>query len=327
MRRGTGMQSKLKLLFAGAAALAFLSLLAPSANARETDPEFVGNANEAIDDAYDLADHMHYDHHRYDEGSSCDDLSDGDQLMNYMYRLWLQAKASGQQGLANALSDAADELGDELGYDEFEYGPCPRRGIGLAGYYLGVNAAGAWGSSIFDEPGSQKFNTNGVLFGVTGQVLWPLNAGTVASNGRYPTGWRNQLYWGLAVDVMGGSVSGSTTQNCAVGCKAENTWDVFLRGIVGVERWGALFYGTGGAAVGDIQARVTGFPGVSVTNVGWVAGGGIQKRLDKYWSVKLEYLRLDLGKAECTPQSCGGTASVPFRDNIVRIGIDRKFDP
>ena len=76
---------------------------------------------------------------------------------------------------------------------------------------------------------------------------------------------------------------------------------------------------------------------------GWAAGGGIEARLAGNWSVKLEYLHLDLGgftnnngsfPQQCAPAVGGGLACVgPFtlattstiRDDIIRVGVNYKI--
>jgi outer membrane immunogenic protein len=48
------------------------------------------------------------------------------------------------------------------------------------------------------------------------------------------------------------------------------------------------------------------------------------------WSVKAEYLYVDLGSQSVTAQSSSPgfffTARDPFRENVVRVGLDYKFD-
>jgi outer membrane immunogenic protein len=106
-----------------------------------------------------------------------------------------------------------------------------------------------------------------------------------------------------------------------------------------------LFYGTGGLAYGNAKfsnvsvATVTltsaqgvvtsntlstGFSG-STTRVGWTVGGGIEKAFNRNWSVKAEYLYVDLGGYTFAPNTAFAT-DVRLRDHIARIGINYKFD-
>ena len=106
----------------------------------------------------------------------------------------------------------------------------------------------------------------------------------------------------------------------------------------------ALAYVTGGLAVGEVMTAGTvfGFDGdgnpvntiVSShnTKAGWTVGGGIEARLAGNWTAKLEYLYLDLGSVSTVPTpAANATVAVAFNsrvtDNIVRAGINYKFDP
>ncbi|MGC1586269.1 MAG: outer membrane beta-barrel protein, partial [Rhodomicrobium sp.] len=108
-----------------------------------------------------------------------------------------------------------------------------------------------------------------------------------------------------------------------------------------------LFYGTGGFAYGDVRqhANYDGDPlGGSGTQVGWVAGGGIEYKINPAWSVKGEYQYIDLGSASTgsetayqnTVLSCptaathdcltlsGKNNEVAF--NTVRVGVNYLFN-
>jgi outer membrane immunogenic protein len=126
-------------------------------------------------------------------------------------------------------------------------------------------------------------------------------------------------------------------------------WFATFRGRVGVlVDPQTLLYATGGLAVGEFQfssATMTtlqrllgatsttpsGAPVVATTafsdsrtRVGGAVGVGVERKFDKNWSAKLEYLYLDFG----TATYFAGTASqtdVRLRDNIVRVGINYEF--
>ena len=147
-------------------------------------------------------------------------------------------------------------------------------------------------------------------------------------------------------------------------------WLGTLRGRLGfaADRW--FLYGTGGLAYGLVKvegsAAATGFPaGVglacipngcpflpfgswsnSKTKVGWTAGFGIERVIgNDHWTVKFEYLYVDLGTVGttfATPAGCYGNGTVGFAgcvntaagsgtistrvtDNIVRLGVNYRF--
>ncbi len=133
-------------------------------------------------------------------------------------------------------------------------------------------------------------------------------------------------------DVKGGDWSDlrgtANLANCNVGCKTKNDFLSTARGRLGfaADRW--LPYVTGGLAVGDIKATVPGFAGIDKTNAGWTAGGGLEFALSGPWTVKAEYLYVDLGKAGCSV-ACGfpvgANNNVGLTTNVVRGGINYRF--
>lgn len=110
-------------------------------------------------------------------------------------------------------------------------------------------------------------------------------------------------------------------------------------------------YGTGGLAVGDVHSdtNVTfaTFPVLPVYNgavhigsasswqVGWTVGAGGEYAFSPQWSVKAEYLFVDLGSFDYSSPLVASIAtaapgyawrtSVHERDNIVRVGVNYKF--
>jgi opacity protein-like surface antigen len=106
----------------------------------------------------------------------------------------------------------------------------------------------------------------------------------------------------------------------------------------------AIAYVTGGLAVGEVMTAGTvfGFDGdgnpvntiVSShnTKAGWTIGGGLEGRLVGNWTAKIEYLYLDLGSVTTVPATApNATVATAFNsritDNLVRVGVNYKFDP
>jgi len=122
-------------------------------------------------------------------------------------------------------------------------------------------------------------------------------------------------------------------------------WFATLRGRLGVVATpDAIAYVTGGLAVGEVMTAgtVLGFDGngnaintiVSShnTKAGLAVGGGIEGRLAGNWTAKIEYLYLDLGTVTVIPApALNSTTAVAFNsritDNILRVGVNYKFDP
>ena len=108
-------------------------------------------------------------------------------------------------------------------------------------------------------------------------------------------------------------------------CETKNSWlgtARFRLGYAGWNNW--LPYFTAGGAFGNIKAS-TFFGETSKTKMGWTAGVGVEYAIMAAWSVKLEYLYVDLGKFDCGT-TCGATPDdVSFKANLVRAGVNYRF--
>jgi outer membrane immunogenic protein len=132
---------------------------------------------------------------------------------------------------------------------------------------------------------------------------------------------------GLEGDVDWSNLNGTTTSAlCPAGCTTNNDWLATARGRAGYAFDRFMPYVTGGAAFGDIKASTPGFAGVSQTNTGWTAGGGVEFALTNNWTAKAEYLHVDLGNMNCG-FSCGVAAgnSVSLKSDLVRGGVNFRF--
>jgi outer membrane immunogenic protein len=181
-----------------------------------------------------------------------------------------------------------------------------------SGFYLGINAGGGFGQSSFDGfPPTGNFNTSGGLVG-----------GTVGAN------WQmSQIVFGLEGDADWSGVQGSSACGFATTCTTSTSWLSTVRGRVGYAFDRFLPYVTGGLALGDINAGVTGFPGASSTQTGWTVGGGLEYAIAGPWTAKVEYLYVDLGKFDCGV-SCGALLppdNVKLQENVIRGGINYRF--
>ena len=139
-------------------------------------------------------------------------------------------------------------------------------------------------------------------------------------------------------------------------------WFGTVRGRVGLAAGSSLFYVTGGLAYAELErnasvAASTGFigvPGLTVntfsgsfnaksTKTGWTLGGGMETALFGNWTLKAEYLYLDLGSVTETFNTVfqslvvGGqvgqvgtvaevrTITSDLKDHIVRVGLNYRF--
>ncbi len=191
------------------------------------------------------------------------------------------------------------------------YAPAPP--FSWTGFYVGINGGGAWGRSDFDFAGARTggFDVSGGLVG-----------GTIGYN--YQTG---PFVLGIEGDINWTSIRGSTP--CLVGafsCETKNDWLGTARGRIGYAFDRFMPYVTGGLAVGNIKADIPGLGSGSDTKAGWTVGGGLEYALYGNWTVKAEYLRVDLGTFDCG-LACGVVTptNVKFDTNIVRAGVNFRF--
>lgn len=165
--------------------------------------------------------------------------------------------------------------------------------------FAGTSQPGSWtGWYIGGQLGGGVGNNNGFIGG-----------GTLGYNLQ-----SQQLVWGIETDFSGASLDGTRT---------DLDWLWTLRGRLGVPLSGNILpYVTAGLAVGDVDATVAGFS-VAETNAGWTVGGGLEIELSRNWTIKGEYLYVDLGDVDTRLPI---PASVEVDDfHILRAGINFKF--
>jgi outer membrane immunogenic protein len=170
------------------------------------------------------------------------------------------------------------------------------------GFYVGANGGGAWGSSTWS--GFSSFNTSGGLVG-----------GTVGYNrqfGQIVGGVEGDLDW---ANIQGGGV-------CTFGCQTTNNWLGTVRGRLGYAGGTWMPYVTGGLAFGNFQAGNI-FGTSNTTNAGWTLGAGVEYAFAGNWTVKAEYLYVDLGNFNCA--TCIVGTNVSSTMNIVRGGVNFHF--
>jgi outer membrane immunogenic protein len=230
-----------------------------------------------------------------------------------------------------------------------------------AGPYLGGTIGYSAGKSntdtIFSDPasGAQLFATNGsrrldgAIGGAQAGYNWLAGMFLAGVEGDLNySGQRAKLNAVCPGEICNPGLIGvigdpSVTASFEQGQKLE--WFATLRARLGVTVTpDAIAYVTGGVAVGEVMTAGTvfGFDGdgnpvntiVSShnTKAGLAVGGGIEGRLVDNWTAKIEYLYLDLGTVNTIPAPApNSTTAAAFNsritDNIVRVGINYKFDP
>lgn len=224
------------------------------------------------------------------------------------------------------------------------------------GWYAGVNGGGAWGNSTgalnaftTTPPGSDF--TAAVTAGGTPRNLGAKHEGGFGG-GQIGYNWQSGNWvYGLETDIQGAAI-GSTSTTTFLGGGGINPsvstgrdhidWFGTFRGRVGIAANQVLFYGTGGLAYGGVRSSATNvftpsttgnFSGsTSDTRVGWAAGAGIEWAFAPSWTLKGEYLHIDLGSSNVTivdPVNFPtASATYRFRHDIdsVRLGVNYRFN-
>ncbi len=197
-----------------------------------------------------------------------------------------------------------------------------------SGLWVGTTVGYAWGQANQTATNGQTtgtFDTSGAVGGLNIDYNWQFGS----------------IVLGIESDINLANIKGSTNcPNAGFGCNASDTWFGTTRGRLGwtlYPNW--LLYGTGGVAYGDIRAGVgpASGPGVAPvtgsqagTGSGWTGGGGVEWMWQRNWSMRVEYLHMDLGSFACQPGNCAPAASglnvnTSFKTDMIRFGSSVKF--
>jgi outer membrane immunogenic protein len=236
----------------------------------------------------------------------------------------------------------------------------PVPALDWTGFYIGGNLGGGFAANTLTGfsggPGTAALFAGGGL----PTSLAP-GAGGLIGGGQVGYNWQVSRSWlvGLETDYQYSGYKGNATVATTPGGLApfntsvEQHSDSFgtFRGRAGILATpNVLLYGTGGLAYGQTEASFstvgTGFtPGTcpaglpcaagsatSSTHVGWTLGAGFEVMSIPHWTFKVEYLYMDLGTQSVTAATAPGfappvtfTSTNPFKENILRAGVNYKF--
>lgn len=170
------------------------------------------------------------------------------------------------------------------------YAPAPV--FTWTGFYLGANAGYGWGEA------DASADVDGFLGGLQAGYNW---------QGAGP------LVFGVEADIQYADVSSSAF-----------TLDYFgtVRARIGYAFDQFLIYGTGGFAYGGGSYQLLGLSN-DRNHLGWTLGAGAEYALGGNWSVKGEYLYIDLGDE--TYASFFGPRDVGMSANVLRAGVNYRF--
>ena len=200
------------------------------------------------------------------------------------------------------------------------------------GFYIGATGGYGWGSTKpnFDDgisiAGSAKVDYDGFVGGIEAGYNWQ----------------SDNLVFGIEVDGSLSDIGGDYLDlggphlpciTSGLGCSADVDWFATSRLRLGYAMDNVMPFITGGLAVGGVKGEFDSGVGLAClcsvddTKVGWTIGGGVEWAVDSRWSIKAEYLYVDLGKPSIdgdntlgAPGPGVGTDNYDF--SIARIGIN-----
>jgi outer membrane immunogenic protein len=211
--------------------------------------------------------------------------------------------------------------------------PPPPAIYSWTGFYIGLNAGGAWGRSDAETsvscaapPPFLPYFCNAIAG--QGNAAAVAAAGTGSMSGSGFTGGgqvgynlqNGNLVFGGELDIEAFNLRlsrrtsanypvdflpGMSTRTFTINSSLDTGWLFTARGRIGWAFDTVLVFATGGLAVTNLRANHTfsdnfAPPGLgawngSATKTGWTAGGGVEWAMGRTWSVKVEYLYLNFG--------------------------------
>ena len=237
-----------------------------------------------------------------------------------------------------ALAVGAPALGADMPVKAPPYQAPMATPYSWTGWYLGANV----GYGVGLGQGTYAFSGAGFP---GGSGLETFNAMPGGGFGGGQLGYNFQIsnvVLGLETDIQGAGIS--DTRTCLLTCTGGTSalidqklaWFGTTRARLGLATGPVLSYVTAGAAYGGTETGVTTTINgattssvASATKGGWTLGSGVEAALGGNWTVKAEYLYVDLGRSSVSNIMPAGVAtfSVKNQEQIFRGGINYRFGP
>lgn len=202
------------------------------------------------------------------------------------------------------------------------------------GFYVGVHVGYGWGTSDADHFSS---NTGAFIDSTSEDRKGIFGGGQIGFNYMVMPNW----LIGVEADLSAADITGSTDACGGLGCVHSETkidWLGTARGRTGYVWNNVLLYGTGGAAWRHASTDRTFTTGAltgqtassSGTALGWTAGGGIEWGFMPNWTVKAEYLYMDIkGSADFigyTNTVANRHSESELKLNTFKVGLNYLFN-
>ncbi len=253
--------------------------------------------------------------------------------------------------LAFCAMTAVPAMAADLSRPVYKAPPAPvAPAFSWTGWYVGFTAGGEWGTS--DPATTTVFSPTGYFASSSVPAIAAAGAQHISMTGATAGGelgynWQSGLLvLGAETDFQYFGLKGSSSSSALYPCCAptgftissnvKTDWLFTLRPRLGIAADHWLLYATGGLAVSEVKANflftdtfATAMESASIssTRAGWVAGVGAEYAFAGPWSVKVEYLHVDLGSISTTSSNL--TAFVPavsFPTNVFSHSINLKSD-
>lgn len=205
-----------------------------------------------------------------------------------------------------------------------------------------------WDCNSFGSFCSTRADVRGAIGGGQAGYNWQSGKWLLGIEGDLQaTGQKRQengtvIYTGVSTPTCSSAPGSPNPCKVTTSYRFELPWLGTLRGRVGfvADQW--LFFATGGLAVGEARSSFS-FAENQGTNVawttsdsavkaGWTLGAGVEAAVGKNWSIRTEYLFVDLGSRTLSATNPTGYGPAIFnqsfkvRDNIVRVGVNYLFN-
>lgn len=216
-------------------------------------------------------------------------------------------------------------------------GPAPLPMPMWAGAYVGANI----GVARLNATASQVTPSYGYYGPCTdyyGSASCATSATGLVGGGEAGYDWQSRYFvYGVVADWdWTGLKHTVTSPNYGGSFTAQVGWLASVRGRMGLALDDTLVYFTGGVAVGQVKSNTysigsSGNGGSYGTldsdKVGWVAGAGVEHKLNQQWSIKGEFLYYDLGNANNGTNRVGISYASEFTHEILlgQVGLEFHF--
>jgi outer membrane immunogenic protein len=294
-------------------------------------------------------------------------LTDADRRGSRMRRLVVTSLAAAGLSIGLATAAAAADLGAPAPAPVYTKAPIAAP-FSWTGFYVGANAGYSWSDitttssadcpavngyfcaggaaaglanvAVINADGSHSFKHNAFTGG--GQVGYNLQFGSLVLGPELDI----ESFSAKASSSAGRIYPGNHFNTYVMGTATDTDWLFTARARAGWAAGNVLLYATGGLATTDLKvsnsfsdndgAGATGASSHSQTKVGWTAGGGVEWAFARNWSLRGEYLHVDLGSVSTTEAIANAsfptlansiTTSSKLTSEIARAGVNYRFGP